>query len=101
MKKTLELVGIALVAAALLAGCGKQDATKAAPAGNAKTFTVGFDADFPPYGYKDGDEYVGFDLDLAREFCNRTGREFVASPINWDSKDLELNSGHIYKYIRF
>ena len=31
-----------------------------------KTFTVGFDAEFPPYGYKDGNEYKGFDLDLAR-----------------------------------
>ena len=27
------------------------------------TFTVGFDAEFPPYGYKDeSGEYVGFDL---------------------------------------
>ena len=33
-----------------------------------RTFTVGFDAEFPPYGYKDTNgEYVGFDLDLAQE----------------------------------
>ncbi len=40
------------------------------------SFTVGFDADFPPYGYKDDDgEYVGFDLDLAQEVCDRNGWE--------------------------
>ena len=58
-------------------------------------FIVGFDADFPPYGYKDGSEYKGFDLDLAREVCVRRGWQFIANPINWDTKDMELNSGAI------
>ena len=60
------------------------------------TFTVGFDAEFPPYGYKDeSGEYVGFDLDLAQEVCNRNGWTLVKQPIDWDSKDMELNSGTI------
>ena len=58
-------------------------------------FVVGFDADFPPYGYKDGAEYKGFDLDLARAVCEKKGWTFVANPINWDAKDMELNSGAI------
>ena len=58
-------------------------------------FVVGFDADFPPYGYKDGAEYKGFDLDLARAVCEKRGWTFVANPINWDAKDMELNSGAI------
>ena len=58
-------------------------------------FVVGFDADFPPYGYKDGAEYKGFDLDLARAVCAKRGWTFVANPINWDAKDMELNSGAI------
>ena len=60
------------------------------------TFTVGFDAEFPPYGYKDeSGEYVGFDLDLAQEVCNRNGWTLVKQPIDWDSKDMELDSGSI------
>lgn len=60
------------------------------------TFIVGFDAEFPPYGYKDDNgEYVGFDLDLAQEVCNRRGWTLVKQPIDWDSKDMELNSGSI------
>ncbi len=63
-----------------------------------KTFTVGFDAEFPPYGYADPDregEYIGFDLDLAEEVCKRAGWTLVKQPIDWDSKDMELNTGSI------
>ncbi|MCR5202115.1 MAG: ABC transporter permease subunit [Lachnospiraceae bacterium] len=61
-----------------------------------KTFIVGFDAAFPPYGYKDDDgNYVGFDLDLAEEVCKRNGWELKKQPIDWDSKDMELKSGAI------
>lgn len=61
-----------------------------------RQFVVGFDAEFPPYGYKDDSgEYVGFDLDLAQEVCNRLGWTLVKQPIDWDAKDMELNSGAI------
>lgn len=57
---------------------------------------VGFDAEYPPYGYMDDNgDYVGFDLDLAKEVCDRNGWELVKQPIDWDSKDMELNSGSI------
>lgn len=60
------------------------------------TFVVGFDAEFPPYGYKDDNgEYVGFDLDLAQEVCDRNGWNLKKQPIEWNSKDMELNSGSI------
>ena len=59
----------------------------------AKKFIVGFDQDFPPMGFVDSNnEYVGFDLDLAKEAASRMGMEFVAQPIAWDSKDMELES---------
>lgn len=60
------------------------------------TFTVGFDAEFPPYGFMDeSGDYVGFDLDLAQEVCERQGWELKKQPINWDTKDMELSSGSI------
>lgn len=61
-----------------------------------EVFIVGFDAEFPPYGYKDDNgEYVGFDLELAEEVCKRRGWTLVKQPIDWDSKDMELKSGSI------
>lgn len=60
------------------------------------TFIVGFDADFPPMGFMGSDgTYTGFDLELAQEVANRLGLEFVAQPIAWDSKDMELETGNI------
>ena len=74
----------------------KTDAAEGESTEDKKTFTVGFDAEFPPYGYRDeSGEYVGFDLDLAAEVCDRQGWELVKQPIDWDSKDMELSSGAI------
>lgn len=59
-------------------------------------FTVGFDQEFPPMGFVGDDgEFTGFDLDLAKEVASRLGLEFVPQPINWDAKDMELDSGNI------
>lgn len=61
-----------------------------------KTLVVGFDAEYPPYGYMDENgEYTGFDLELAQAVCDLEGWELEKKPINWDSKDMELNSGSI------
>lgn len=86
------LLMLSMIAGTLIA-CKKTETKKVQ---NDATFTVGFDAEFPPYGYKDENgEYVGFDLDLAQEVCNRNGWTLVKQPIDWDSKDMELNSGTI------
>lgn len=99
MKKLLALLASALMVTSLSA-CGSNDDHQAAgdtsaASGAKQTFTVGFDADFPPYGYQEDGEYVGFDLDLAAEVAKRQGWELVKQPIDWDSKDMELDSGTI------
>ena len=109
MKKKMLTVLLAAAMTVSLAGCGSKDADKKDNASvqnteNAKSdngsdrtqFVVGFDAEFPPYGYMDEDgDYTGFDLELAQEVCDRNGWELVKKPINWDSKDMELESGSI------
>mgnify|MGYP003008342995 CR=1 FL=1 len=60
------------------------------------TFTVGFDAEYPPYGYMGADgEYTGFDLDLAQAVCDIYNWELVKTPIDWDTKDVILSAGQI------
>ena len=123
MKK--RIVGIAMAAvvvAVSLAGCGagpaetktaagtiaaetdasaaERDtataASEAASAGGGGTLIVGFDADFPPMGFMDSDgAYTGFDLELAQEAAKRLDLEYVAQPISWDAKDMELETGNI------
>lgn len=110
----MKKIGMMLLAVCLvfgLAACGSKDKDSSgstAAGGEAQTtagesgsdekgtFTVGFDADFPPFGYMDENgEYAGFDLDLAAECAQRMGKELVLKPINWDAKDMELSSGSI------
>lgn len=60
------------------------------------TFTVGFDAEFPPFGFiADDGSYDGFDLALAEEVCKRLDWTLVKQPIDWGSKDAELANGTI------
>ena len=94
MKKYLAMFLTMVMGVSVLTGCGGSEAE--APAEDKTTFTVGFDAEYPPYGYRteDGD-YAGFDLDLAAEVCARQGWELVKQPIDWNAKDMELNSGAI------
>lgn len=55
---------------------------------------VGLDINVPPMGYKDENgEIVGFDIDLAKETFK--DYDLRLQPIDWDSKELELNSGRI------
>lgn len=93
MKRLIKLFSVIVAAsiAVLCTGIGSFALSE-----DDNTFTVGFDAEFPPYGYKDDNgEYVGFDLDLAEEVCLRNGWTLKKQPIEWNSKDMELNSGSI------
>ena len=91
MKKRVLACLMAAVMLVGLSACAAED-KKASD----DSFVVGFDAEFPPYGYKDDNgEYVGFDLDLAAEVCERLDWTLVKQPIDWDSKDMELSSGTI------
>lgn len=115
MKKLIALLLAGVVCAGALSACGSAasssgtaekeetaaEAVSEAPADAADaegtTFTVGFDAEYPPYGFKDPEtgEYTGFDLELAEELCSRRGWTLVKQPIDWDAKDMEINSGAI------
>ena len=90
-KRSLAVLMAGVMAASMMTGVVSVYADA-----DSKTLTVGFDAEYPPFGYKDDNgEYVGFDLDLAQEVCDNLGWKLVKKPINWDSKDMELNSGSI------
>jgi len=80
------------------ASTASASASASAASASSGTFklVVGFDAEYPPYGFKAADgSYTGFDLDLAKAVADMNGWEFEAKPIDWDGKDLELDSGNI------
>ena len=60
------------------------------------TFVLGLDDSFPPMGFRDeNNEIVGFDIDVAKEVTDRMGVELKLQPIEWSTKEMELNTGAI------
>ena len=63
---------------------------------NENTFVLGMDDSFPPMGFRnENNELVGFDVDLAREVCNKLGMKLKVQTISWAAKEQELDSGNI------
>lgn len=61
-----------------------------------KTLKIGYDREFPPYSYEDGDgNCIGFDIEVAGKVCAMEGWEPEFIPVEWDSKETVLNSGVI------
>lgn len=87
----LLLITALVCAIVALGACSKPSASN-----DENHFVVGFDQNFPPFGYVGDDgQYTGFDLELAQEVAKRNSWEFKAQPINWDTKDAELSAGTI------
>lgn len=102
MKKVISVMIMMVMLVCMFTGCKKEAASDKEVASDKddsltyimdkKEFVLGLDASFPPMGYKDeNDEIVGFDIDLAKEVCERMGVELKLQPIDWDSKEMELN----------
>lgn len=58
---------------------------------------IGIDDAFAPMGFidKDTGELIGFDIDVSKEVCTRLGLEAKYQPINWSTKEMELENGNI------
>lgn len=98
MKKFLTVLAVLTAACAFFVSCGKEkkaDNSLEDLKGRG-VFVLGLDDSFPPLGFRDDkNEIVGYDIDLAKEVAKRLGVEFKAQSINWDTKELELNTGNI------
>ncbi len=61
-----------------------------------KKLIIGIDINFPPMGFLDKNGNItGADVEFMKLACQQMGFEAVFQPINWDAKEMELNSGRI------
>lgn len=91
MKKFLSLFLLAMVTV-VLAACGSSDDS----ADGKEKLIIGIDDKFAPLGFRDeSNEIVGFDIDYARAAAEEMGYEVEFQPIDWSTKESELNSGRI------
>lgn len=102
MKKRVIAVLMAVaMTATMFTGCGEKAKDKGGDGADTSleyvkekgTLVVGLDPAFPPMGFMDeNQEIVGFDIDLAKEVCERMEIEPEFTPIDWDTKEQELNT---------
>lgn len=60
------------------------------------TIILGCDVHFAPMGFMDGDNVVGFDIDLAKLVIEeKMGKTLIVQPITWANKEAELNAEKI------
>ncbi|HSK14639.1 MAG TPA: basic amino acid ABC transporter substrate-binding protein [Gaiellaceae bacterium] len=90
---------VALLAAALVAGCGgDDDGDNGGAAGDLQTveagvLTVGSDIPFPPFEYLEGGEEAGFDVELVNEMASRLGLETKWVDTPFDTLFTQLAGG--------
>ena len=95
---------LALTAILLIAGCGKNQESVSLELEEGEsdlayiqskgTLVAGI-TDFAPMDYRDGDEWKGFDAELAEAFAERIGVTLVLREIDWDDKTRLLENGEI------
>ncbi len=72
-------------------GSGTSDGSDLEYVKDKGTLVVGI-TDFEPMDYKgDGDEWIGFDADMAKAFAESIGVEAEFVEIDWDNKIMELD----------
>ena len=98
-KRGMILLAMLLALALLASGCaggtgGTDNSWKAIK--DKGTLVVGIDILFPPMGFMGTDGNVtGVDIDLANAVCEKMGVKAEIKPIDWDSKEMQLDNKNI------
>ncbi|MBQ4562744.1 MAG: transporter substrate-binding domain-containing protein [Clostridia bacterium] len=102
--KILALVLAVVMCFGILAACGTKPAedpandaneTADAPANDAKVFKMGTNAAFPPYEYKEGEEFVGIDVEIATAIAEKLGGTLEVVDMEFDSIITAVNQGEV------
>ncbi|MGL4366724.1 MAG: basic amino acid ABC transporter substrate-binding protein [Brevinemataceae bacterium] len=69
----------------VLLGCGKND----------KVIYVGTNAEFPPFEFLEGENVVGFDIEIIQALAKQAGLKIQIENLNWDALLLSLQTKKI------
>lgn len=97
MKKMATILAlVALLASALLAGCGGKEAAPAAkPAPEAKKYVIATDATYAPFEFEKDGKYVGIDIDLLAAIAKLENFTYELKPMNFQGIIPALQAGQI------
>lgn len=90
MKKLVSIVLAALTAVLCFAGCGEKTQADSAYVQDKGTLIIGV-TEFAPMDYKENNDWIGFDADMAKAFAKSLGVKAEIVEIDWDNKVMELD----------
>lgn len=95
--RSMMVVTAFLLSLALIAGCGQQKQQTAPANSGKKVVKIGSETTFPPFEFQDEktQEYVGFDIDLAKAVFAKAGYEPQVLSMNFDGLIPALQAGTI------
>lgn len=102
-RKWKKIMGLWLLPMLLASGCGRaQESAFQLGEGESdlsyiqsKGSLVAGITDFAPMDYRDGENWTGFDAELAEAFAESIGVALTFKEIDWDDKDRLLENGEI------
>ena len=94
MKKLVALGLVIMMMAGLFAGMAMAEGSDWEYIQGKGNIIVGMTL-FAPMNYYEGEEFVGFDTELTKAVFEKLGVDVEFKEINWDSKEIELNSKNI------
>ncbi|MDO5291913.1 MAG: basic amino acid ABC transporter substrate-binding protein [bacterium] len=92
MKKKIVSMLLAATVMTSLVACGSKE-SGTADSNEKKVLTMATNAEFPPYEYRDGNDIVGIDVDIAKAIADDLGMELKVNSIEFDSIIPAVNSG--------
>lgn len=97
MKKKIISMIVAATMITSIVGCGSKDSSTSGTANDGaqekKKLVMATNPEFPPYEYRDGNDIVGIDVEIAKAIADDLGMELKVESMEFDSIIPSVTSG--------
>lgn len=94
MKKKIISMIVAATMITSIVGCGSKDTGSSSNGSQEKrTLVMATNPEFPPYEYRDGNDIVGIDVEIAKAIADDLGMELKVESMEFDSIIPSVTSG--------
>jgi glutamine transport system substrate-binding protein len=81
--KKIKFISLFLILTLLLAACGTKDKSTSGAGNDSKVYKIGVDTTYPPFEFKDRNEYKGIDIELINAIAKNQGFKIDLSPMDF------------------
>jgi len=93
--KKISLITIIILIASISTIILYKAKNRVAPVTESNTVIVGTNSEFPPFSFKEGDDFTGFDIDVIQEVFKRLKKSILFKDMPFDALIPEIQIGNI------